>query len=300
MKELFIPARVSGLQTIDPGEIREIWLTLPSEYTFEGKTFPVRDGMRPGTAFLAKPWGLRTGKYRRRMYTRSNCSVCEPGILATIINDTHQEKADTSPWWLSHHVEELYARGGTVDIRLTLNDERSELVVYESATQVHDNNLRLEPGEEWATKQFLGLAFSTGITPFLAHLRYMKAFQFGRGVTSHGAQYVLIVSVRNPRQLMAHEELLELEKLFPKNFRYHPVLTREWADDWSYTTGRIMFNRAPNDPKGSVDIATLLEIVPDCHQYHVRMCGNRTARDQLLKGLKEHGIQPLSFRSEVW
>ncbi|NKB82392.1 MAG: hypothetical protein GKS05_10990 [Nitrospirales bacterium] len=300
MKEFFVPTLLSGLYTLDPGEIREIQLTLPSEYTVEGKTYSIRDTMRPGTAFLGKPWGLRTEKFRRRMYTRSNCSASEPGVLTTIINDTHREKADTSPWWLSHHVEALYARSGTVDVRLTLNDKRSELVVYESASHVYENNLRLEPDAEWANKQFLGLAFSTGITPFLAHLRYMKLWQFGRTATCCGATYVLIVSVRNPKQLMAHEELLELETLFPENFKYHPVLTREWPDDWLYTTGRIMHSRNPQNPEESVNISPLLRIVPDCQHYHVRMCGNRNARDQLLKGLEEHGTQPLSFRAEVW
>ncbi len=71
MKEMFVPATISNVRPVLPGEITEIVLTLPREVEIEGQIFPVRDQMRPGTAFLAKPWGQRTEKFRIRMYTRS-------------------------------------------------------------------------------------------------------------------------------------------------------------------------------------------------------------------------------------
>ena len=300
MREILVPAVVSSVRTIDPGEIREVQLRLPREYEIEGTKYPVRDEMRPGTAFLAKPFGARTGKHRRRMYTRSNCYLTAPGLLETIINDTHEEKADTSKWWQTKQVEELRSTGGTIAIRVALNKDQSELVVYESSAKVQSNNLRLEPDEKWPAMKFLGIAFSTGITPFLAHLRYMRALKFGREDTSPGSAYILIASVRNPRQLMDHEELLELEKQFPENFTYHPVLTREWPADWPYTKGRIVRVSRTGGAKEYVDLGPLLKVVPNIPDYHVRMCGNRTARDQLVQGFEESGQKPLSFRSEVW
>ena len=300
MSEILIPAVISKLHTLDPGEIRGVQLRLPREYEIEGKTYPIRDEMRPGTAFLAKPFGARTGKYRRRMYTRSNCYLTAPGLLETFINDTHEEKADTSTWWQTEQVEQLRETGGTVDVRVELNPEKTELVVYENTAKIHSNNLRLEPDVEWTTMKILGIAFSTGITPFLAHLRYMKAFTFGRSETSPGAAYTLIVSVRNPRQLMDHEELLKLEKQFPENFAYHPVLTREWPEDWSYSKGRIIRKPAAGESNENINLSPILNVVPNILDYHIRMCGNRTARDQLVQGFEASGQNPLSFRYEVW
>jgi hypothetical protein len=99
---------------------------------------------------------------------------------------------------------------------------------------------------------------------------------------------------------MEHEELLELKNRFPLNFNYHPVLTREWPDHWEYTKGRII--RAQGDRGGEevIDLGPLLDVVPDIHNYHVRMCGGRSAKEQLGLGLQQSGRIPLSFRAEVW
>ncbi|UCE64409.1 MAG: hypothetical protein JSU59_04510, partial [Nitrospirota bacterium] len=74
-KEIFIPATITKVITLDPGEIRTIQLTLPKEFELDHVRYPVRDRMRPGTAFLTKSFGARTQKLRRRMYTRSNSSA---------------------------------------------------------------------------------------------------------------------------------------------------------------------------------------------------------------------------------
>ena len=73
--EVFVPARITKVETIDPGEIRLVVLTLPEAYGIAGVLHPIRDAMYPGNAFLAKPMGARTEKLRRRMYTRSNSST---------------------------------------------------------------------------------------------------------------------------------------------------------------------------------------------------------------------------------
>jgi hypothetical protein len=296
MTEIFIPARITNMQSIDLGEIREISLTLPKEYEIDGTTYPVQDEMRPGTAFLAKPFGARTQKKRRRMYTRSNCAQVHPGILETIINHTHEEKADTSIWWQSEQV----GIDNRIEVRVDLDEDRRELILFENTKKCERSNLRLEPDHEWPTMRFLGIAFSTGITPFLAHLCYMKTLDFGRTEKQKGAHYTLIVSVRSPRQLMEHEQLLELERTFPKNFRYHPVLTREWPNDWQYTKGRIIRSLGSNNGEETIDLGPLLEVVPDLSGFHVRMCGGKATRNQLEHGLHQSSTTPLSIRTEVW
>ncbi len=298
--EIFVPAVLTDLQTINPGEIRLVRLTLPDHCEIEGTEYPVRDVMRPGNAFLAKPFGERSGKVRRRMYTRSNCSRESARAMETIINHTHQEKADTSIWWQGEQMEELYREGKTVDVRVDFNKERTELVLYENSGQCKPTNLRLEPDGEWETMRFLGVALSTGITPFLAHLSYMAAVAFGRSESNAGSRYTLIVSVRNPRQLMKHAELLDLERRFPRHFKYFPVLTREWPHDWPYGRGRIIRVKDGNGRGGEIDLGPLREVVPDLQANHVRYCGNRTGRDQLLKGLDQLERPALSIRSDVW
>ena len=78
MQNIFVQASILELKTIDPGEIRVVSLALPKVLDMEGISYPIRDEMRPGTAFLVKPFGTRTQKFRRKMYTRSNCSVSFP------------------------------------------------------------------------------------------------------------------------------------------------------------------------------------------------------------------------------
>lgn len=294
---IFVPARIEHVATLDPGEVRAVSLRLPESAEVEGRTYPVSDEMRPGNAFLAKPPGARTGKIRRRMYTRSNCAEQAPLSLETIINHTHAPKADTSIWWQSDEVETLRKTGGTIDVGAVLHPDGTRLVVFENSPSEGPRNLRLEPDGEWERRRMACVALSTGITPFLAYVRYMRAHAFGRSAAFH---IVLITSVRNPRQLMAHEELLEIQRAFPDHFRYHPVLTREWPDGWPHGKGRIIRSAAGDEPNGRVDLSGLLEVVPDLSTRHLRFCGNAQARDQLKRGLEQHGVAAPTFRAEVW
>lgn len=299
-RELFVPAKLTKIHTYEPAEVRKVVLTLPETYEVDGRLLPIQDRMHPGSAFLARPYGQRTGKYRRRMYTRSNCSVDAPRALETIVNDTHREKADTSPWWQSEAISEIEVNGGTIDVRVDFNEQADELVVYENSQKVQPNNLILEPDDVWPTMRFLALSFSTGITPFLAHLRYMRERAFGRSSTCPGVEFTLVATVRNPRQLMEHEELLEMARTAPDHVHYHPVLTREWPEDWPYTKGRVMTIAAGDGPESSINLEVLLGLVSNIGQCHVRFCGNTKARDQLTQGLRQLEISPLSFRGEVW
>ncbi len=298
--EIFVPAVIENVATIDPGEVRAVSLRLPDSVEIGGRTYPLRDQMRPGNAFLAKPPGARTGKLRRRMYTRSNCAKQAPLSLETIINHTHAPKADTSVWWQSDEVEALHKNDGTIDVRAVLHPDDTHLAVFENTAAMGPRNLRLEPDGEWEAMRLACVALSTGITPFLAYVRYMRARGFGRSDTSAGCHLVLIVSVRNPRQLMAHEELVETQRAFPAHFRYHPVLTREWPDGWPHGRGRIIRSMDGPEPAGRVDLGGLLEVVPDLSTRHLRFCGNAEARNQLQQGLEQHNLVVPSFRAEVW
>ncbi len=299
-QDFFIPATITKLKSIDLGEIRELSLTLPQACLMDGQSCPIGDDMRPGTAFLAKPFGARTQKFRRKMYTRSNCSKAHQGVLETVVNHTHGVKADSSAWWQSREAEDYRENGRKIEVLVRFYPERSECLVYENALHCDPHNLRLEPDGEWEDMNFLAIALSTGITPFLAYLRYMKALNFGKSEKRVGAHLTLIASAKRFTQLIAHEELLDLEKKFKPNFRYFPVLTREWPEDWKYPKGRIMKVREEKNGQEKVSIEPLLEIVPDLKDWHLRFCGGKVGRGQLENGMKEVAILPLSFRSEVW
>lgn len=299
-RELFIPARISDVHTYDPGEVRKVTLTLPDAFEVDGRSVPVRDRMRPGAAFLAQPFGVRTQKPRRRMYSRSNGQEDGPRVLETIINDTHQEKADTSPWWQTDEPERLFRTGGFINVRVDYDDARSELVVYQNSETVERNNLILESDQTWPTMKIVALALSTGLTPFLSYLSHMKAKAFGTSDGSAGGHVSLIVSVKTPRQLMEHQALLDLAREYPRRFFYHPVLTREWPDDWPHAKGRILRVETTDGDEERVNLDPLMALAPTLHQCHVRFCGNATARDQLVRGFRQANVSPLSFRAEAW
>lgn len=296
-RELFVPARITDVTTYDPGEVRKITLTLPETFELDGRPVPICDRMPPGSAFLVKPFGIRTQKYRRRMYTRSNCSDESPLVLETIVNDTHKEKADTSPWWQIDDILERYRTGKAIDVCVNYDETRSELVVYQNTQTVDPTTLILEPDREWCSMRMVAVALSTGITPFLSYLRYMKARGFGGTADGH---LTLIVSVKTPRQLMDHQALLDLAREFPQHFSYHPVLTREWPEDWPYVKGRVIQVETNGDQDPRVNLAPLIALEPNLRQCHVRFCGNERAQEQLVLGLKQAQLTPLSFRSETW
>ena len=295
-RELFVPARITDVETYDPGEVRKVAFTLPETFEVDGRRIPVCDRMRPGGAFLVKPFGVRTQKYRRRMYTRSNCSDESPRVLETIINDTHKEKADTSPWWQTDDLLQRCRTGGSIDVCVNYDEIRSELVVYQNSQAVDPTTLVLEEDHEWRPMRIVAVALSTGITPFLAYVRHMKSRAFGATAEGH---FSLIVSVKKPSQLMEHQALLDLSQEFPQHFSYHPVLTREWPEDWAHGKGRIMQVRTEGE-EARVSLASLMALEPNLQQRHVRFCGNASAKEQLVLGLEQAQLAPLSFRSETW
>jgi hypothetical protein len=284
---MFVPAKVTKLRRLEPGDLRLIELTLPAFLTIDGKEHPIQDGMRPGSAFWIEPLNEHSKPQWQRLYFRSNCSINAGGALETIITDTYDE-SDTWSWWQTESIKE----GDVLGVRVEGDVAALTFKIYEL------KNLALEPDSWWSEQDFVAIAFSTGIAPFLAQIRYMALFEFGRAFNrfSRGAHYVLVVSAKEPRQLICHEELLAVENRFPENFRYHPALTRQWAEDWPYTRNRVVKMEAG---RGRIDMSPLVEVVPDIAQRHVRLCGGKEATSQVVKGLQEHEISPLSIKAEV-
>ncbi|PYS28840.1 MAG: hypothetical protein DMG11_11160 [Acidobacteria bacterium] len=282
MSLILAPATITRVRTLHEGELRGVELTLPVSLRVGAKDEPIEDGMRPGAAFLAEPFGGQSKKYHKQLYMRSNCSISSQRRLETV-------------WWQTGEIHE----GDTIGVRVDADPKGNFLRVHEHRILDQSKSLALEPDTWWSEQNFVAVAFSTGITPFLAHIRYMALFGFGRAFRrfDSGAHYVLIVSVRNPRQLMCHDELRELEDRFPDNFRYHPVLTREWPDDWPYTRKRII---KTEDGTGEIDLSPLLNVVPDIGSRHVRICGGKAPTEQLVRGLREYRIAPRSLKTEVW
>ena len=298
--EYVVSAQISELQVIDSREIRRVQLALPQYVEIADRQFPLLDTMRPGTAFLVKPWGSRTNKYRRRMYTRSNSFNYEPGILETFINHTHRPQADTSIWWQSEMADHWWEAGKGLDVRVTVDEGRGLATVYENTVICKDANLRLEPDGDWESRRLICVAFGTGITPFLSYVRYMANGEWvKKGAKDHG-HMTLIASVRHEGQLMCHQELLNIVKLFPHHFRYIPVLTRSWPSDWPFLTGRMMRSRVLPSAKEQVDLSPLNALAIDFSQCDLRLCGSVAACQQFLDGLKEQNVSPITVRKESW
>lgn len=298
--EYVVPARIAKLQVIDPGEIRRVQLVLPQYLEIKGRRVPLLDTMRPGTAFLAKPWGSRTDKVRRRMYTRSNSSNQEPGILETFINHTHRQQADTSIWWQSKIVDDWYEKEQGIDVRVTFDEDQNCARVYENTAVCKESNLRLEPDGEWEGRRLICLAFGTGITPFLSYIRYMAHGDWLSSAREPHGNMTLMVSARHEGQLMLHQELLEIARKFPEHFQYIPVLTRSWPNDWTSLKGRMIRINALSSGGQEIDLSPLQTSIPNIAQSDLRICGSIEACRQLLQGLQENDICPVSVRKESW
>ena len=298
--ENVVSARIAELQVVDPGEIRRVQLVLPEDVEINGKRFLLLDTMRPGTAFLAKPWGSRTEKYRRRMYTRSNSSCDEPGRLETFINHTHRPQADTSIWWQSESVDDWAESGKDLAVRINIDESRGIATVYENTAVCKESNLRLEPEGEWEDRRLVCVAFGTGITPFLSYVRFMAYSAWQEKGWKRQGHLTLVASVRYEGQLMLHQELLKIAQQFPCFFRYIPVLTRSWPNDWPSLRGRMIRTNVQASGEEQIDLSPLLEAVPELPQSELRVCGSVEACRQLVQGLRESDKCPISVRRESW
>ncbi len=280
------------------GELALVEFELPAVHQVNSMQYHVCDTtMRPGTAFVAEPFGSRTLRQEKRVYTRSNCAMLTPRILETAINlASGKEKfPNTSLWWQSKNLTETL-----IPIRLEFDETHTFLRPYEHTNRKQETeSLALESKHQWQYKKILAFGFYTGGTAFAAYARYMVAHNFGIShVNPRGAHLTLIMSAQDNSRLLFHKEFEILARQFPLNFSYHPFLTRTWPMDWPYGRGRII---DPNRTiQSEVDMRPLLSLVPNLEQYHIRICGGRTPRDRIQLGLAQQHINPLSFRSECW
>lgn len=287
----FVPARIKTLETVSEGELRVIQLELAPSYTIKKTRYPVMVTLRPGSAFLARPFGVRTQEEQSRLYTRSNCGSIR--ILEAIIDRQNNDRADTSWWWNSP----LPCVDDFINVRMDFAHQNTALSVYEHLQQSKsiEHSLRLESDKWWSDKKFVMVALSTGIAPFLSIIRHMQSLEFGRTSRTPGAHVILIASARSSRMLIAHQELMKLQYKFPHNFMYHPVLTQRWSRQWSYTRGRII-----KHTENAIDLSPFLNIAPDFQDRHFRFCGNATALQQFQRGFARLQKKPLSMRAERW
>jgi ferredoxin-NADP reductase len=119
------------------------------------------------------------------------------------------------------------------------------------------------------------------------------------GGECHG-HMTLIASVRHEGQLMLHQEQIKMAQQFPSYFRYIPVLTRSWPKDWPSLKGRIIRTNILASGEEQIDLSPLHESVPDLSQSDLRVCGNIPACRQLMQGLRELNVSPVSVRMESW
>ncbi len=298
--EFFVASIIKELEILDPGELCRVCLALPNRLEVEGISFPLHDQMRPGTAFLAKPWGERTKKYRRRMYTRSNVAKLQPGLLETFINYTHRELSDTSIWWQSVDAQDWYRQGRPIEVRIQIDREQGMAIPYESASVCKPTNLRLEDDGAWESMPFFCVAFGTGVTPFLAYIRNWVAHHSQPGGLTGLRPLTLVVSAKHFSGLICHEELSRIQKKNPGRFRYCPVLTRTWPANWVGGRGRLISVSQNSSGNERIDISNLLAFLPGLPHGHLRVCGNKEVCNQILTALERGGIVPLSTRMESW
>ena len=112
--------------------------------------------------------------------------------------------------------------------------------------------------------------------------------------------FTLIVSARHFSQLICHDELMNIVKEFPGKFFYYPILTRTWPVGWEGTTGRLMTVSKDSSGNELIDLSRLFKYSPVLAQQHLRLCGNGPACRQIVTGLEQAGVTPLSIRSESW
>lgn len=295
---LTVPAKARVFH-LAKNELVRIDIELPSMHEVEGIPYPIYDYMTPGAAFIATPFGSRTKRWEKRAYTRSNCAELTPMRLETIVNysKSKEKPANTSAWWQEDDLAET-----TLEVRVEFDETHTHLKPFSLAHKEEAQSLLLEPIEMLCVmKRICAIGFYTGATPFLAYTRYMAAYHFGHALLTgqDDFRFIFIVCVQKESHLMYHNELEKIQKKFPYNFTYWPVLTRTWSKDWRYGRGRLL------DPdrehiRSRVDIIPLLATVRGIENLHLRVCGGCEPRDRILLGLEQYGIKPLSFRSECW
>ncbi len=288
----FIPTRIMRFQDFGT-RIREIELVLPeaekvtralllpkSHERLYLKILPVMQIHRPGNSFLAKPFGISTNRHENRLYTVSDCS--NHHRLTTIIDRT-KNNPNTSDWWLSNRIE----NGTVVYCKAVLDLKNERFVIHEHRTK-EDASVELYPDGEWEKLRVVAVGLSTGMTPFLAHVKYFVEKDFGQMEDTCGIEYTFIMSVQHPEELVWYNWLTAVAKKNWSNFTFHPVLTQTWPDLW------------PEEQRKRITVERILKLIPDLEDHELWYCGGNAGKESLENGLREKNISVRRFRAETF
>lgn len=257
----FLSALAKIVEIIDfaPGEIRAVRIKLPDDVEVKA---------RPGNAFWLKLTGKASGRPEIRAYSFS--SVPRAPVIETVISKA-SENPNTS--WAFQE----FSLGLELEAKIEIKDNIKSLSINPR------KDLELEPDEWWQGKKFLFYGLGTGVTPHLSAVRYMAEQDMP-------ADVIYVSSSKLTRRLIFHEELENLQKSFPQNFRYMPFLTRENPEtlkEWKYFTGRPT-------------VESLAKLIPDISERHLRICGAKGTRKNLEESAQKLGINFASIRYEEW
>ena len=288
----FIPTRVARFQDYGT-RIREIELALPEKAQVTPaillpkshehlylKNLPVIQTHRPGNSFLAKPFGIATSRHENRLYTVSDCS--NPYKLATVIDRT-KNNPNTSDWWLSDRI----SNKTIVYCKAELNLDNQCFIVHEHRTK-EDASVELYPDGEWEKLRVVAVGLSTGMTPFLAHIKYFEQRKFGQTEEICGIEYTFIMSVQHPEELVWYNWLRAIAKNHALNFTFHPMLTQSWPEKW------------PENQRKRITASRIAALVPDLHECELWYCGGSAGMEGLKKGLADEHLSVRRFRAETF
>ncbi|TSC71449.1 MAG: hypothetical protein G01um101448_1172, partial [Parcubacteria group bacterium Gr01-1014_48] len=203
-------------------------------------------------------------------------------MLSTVIDRT-KNNPNTSDWWLSERVK----LGDTLFCKASLDLENECFVMHEHRTK-DDMSVELYPDGEWEKLHVVAVGLSTGMTPFLAHIKYFESRAFGQNDNTCGIEYTFVMSVQHPEELVWYNWLRATEKTHQFNFIFHPMLTQSWPDHW------------PEEQRGRITVPRLLELVPDLSEHELWYCGGTAGKEEFEKGLAKAHVSVQRFRAETF
>ncbi len=131
-------------------------------------------------------------------------------------------------------------------------------------------------------KNIIFVSTGTGVAPFVSMLQSHMKFGLKR-------KFALIHGVRQSQDLGYRGQLNSYTRLFPENFNYYPIISREKLDPvpWKGPIGRVQ-NIFEN---GDIERDWGFKITPD--NTHVYLCGNPAMIRYIIEllaadGFKEH------------
>lgn len=130
--------------------------------------------------------------------------------------------------------------------------------------------------------RYLLIATGTGVTPYRAMLPLLR-----QQIEQRGAQVVLLLGARNPRELLYAAQFRAFADRVP-GFRFIPCVSRETSQ-----------SPHPDERHGHVQ-SVLAELAPDPARDIAYLCGNPNMVDACFEALKGHGLPIPHVRREKY